>query len=248
MHAGQLSPNLRVEPAEPTERSEEAAIQSEIFRAFGDLRRDVGRARAGHALQKMYALYQASPTAFWLVQRVMEGDLSLFSTSYAQLGAEECKSKQAVQQETERAMAILHRHYPKAAAVIVSLFGMTAEFQKDGAGPDDTRHPVTAGTAGKGVGLPAGGVISNAAGGGKATPAPIANQAVALDGSTGTDCGQSAANGGPSRVKTVAGNLTLIKRGPKRGASEATATAIASKAEIKTPASPSKTRRGARGL
>lgn len=245
MHAGQLSPNLRVEPAEPTERSEEAAIQSEIFRAFGDLRRDVGRARAGHALQKMYALYQASPTAFWLVQRVMEGDLSLFSTSYAQLGAEECKSKQAVQQETERAMAILHRHYPKAAAVIVSLFGMTAEFQKDGGGPDDTRHPVT--TA-KGAASASVAAISNAGGGGKATPAPVADQAGGLQTAPCTDCGQSAASGGPSRVKTVAGDLALVKRESKRGATEASATAIASKAESKTPASLAKTRRGERGL
>jgi hypothetical protein len=134
MHAGQLSANLRVETPEPTERSEEAAIQSEIFRLFGDLRRDVGRARAGHALQKMFALYQASPTAFWLVQRIMEGDLDIISTSYAELGAEGCRSKQAVQQETERAMSVLDRHYPTAAAVIVQLFGMTADFKSTGGG------------------------------------------------------------------------------------------------------------------
>ena len=128
MHTSELNPNLRYVEPEPTERSEEAAIQSEIFRGFGELRREKGPSAAGKCLQKMYALYSASPASFWLVQRIMEGDLSNLTISYAELGQQTARSKQAVQQETERAIAVIERHWPKAAAVIIQQLGITANY------------------------------------------------------------------------------------------------------------------------
>lgn len=128
MHTSELNPNLRYVEPEPTERSEEAAIQSEIFRGFGELRRECGPSKAGKCLQKMYALYSASPASFWLVQRIMEGDLSNLTISYAELGEQTARSKQAVQQETERAIAVIERHWPKAAVVIVQQLGITANY------------------------------------------------------------------------------------------------------------------------
>jgi hypothetical protein len=62
-----------------------------------------------------------STEALWLYLRLSTGDLSQVTTSFSELGKKRRRSKQAEQQETERALKVITRHFPELAGAINEL-------------------------------------------------------------------------------------------------------------------------------
>ena len=62
-----------------------------------------------------------SSEALWLYLRISSGDLSQLTASFSELGAVRHRTKQAEQQEMERAVAVIQRHFPERAAALQSL-------------------------------------------------------------------------------------------------------------------------------
>jgi hypothetical protein len=57
----------------------------------------------------------------WLYLRLSTGDLGQITTSFTELGRKRNRTKQAEQQETERALAVIARHFPELAGAINDL-------------------------------------------------------------------------------------------------------------------------------
>lgn len=126
MHTQILTPNTQ-ERSRELERSEEAAIAGEIARRFIDLKEASSAHRASMLISKLHALGQVHPEALWLVMSLLTGDLSEITRSYADMGKERAKTKQAVEQERSRAMIAIDRHFPHLAQAVVELRHITSQ-------------------------------------------------------------------------------------------------------------------------
>lgn len=111
-----------------TERTEEAAIVGEIARHLLDMRETTSATRVVQFVSKLNALVQVEPEAFWLVVRIMSGDLSEVTRSYSEIGRSQGMSKQAAQQRQERVLRALHAHYPEVERALVSMLACTADY------------------------------------------------------------------------------------------------------------------------
>lgn len=122
-----LSDNLADKSVQGGARSEEAAIHSEIALRILELRELVGHVRAVGFFEKMIAIWKVEPPAFWVVIRLLTGDLSEISMSYTEQGKADGRSKQATQQELERVVIAVQRHFPLLAAAIIDIRSITAK-------------------------------------------------------------------------------------------------------------------------
>lgn len=113
--------------APETERSEEAAIVGEIARHLLELREHVSAKRSAGLIGKLHAIHKAENDALWFVLRLLTGDLSEITRSYTDIGKENHRSKQAVQQSLERAIIALELHWPEVAKTVIQLRNITAQ-------------------------------------------------------------------------------------------------------------------------
>ncbi len=130
-----LTVNTQDRPHE-IERSEEAAIAGEIARHFLDLREASSAYRATMLISKMHALSQVHPEALWLVMSLLTGDLTEITRSYADMGKEHARSKQAEEQSRARALNLINIHFPSLATAIIELRGITSDIQSRRKEPD----------------------------------------------------------------------------------------------------------------
>lgn len=124
-----LSDNLADKSSQGGGRSEEAAIHAEIATRIIELRELVGALRAVGFFEKMIAIWKVEPAAFWVVVRLMTGDLSEITKSYTMQGKEAGRSKQATQQELERVIMAIRPHYPKLSEAIVQIRSISAKLE-----------------------------------------------------------------------------------------------------------------------
>ncbi len=61
--------------------------------------------------------------------RLLTGDLSEVTRSYAEIGQEQGKSKQAVEQERARALEGINRHFPHLAQAVIEIRHITSQFK-----------------------------------------------------------------------------------------------------------------------
>lgn len=126
-----LNDNLADRSTQGGGRTEEAAIHAEIAERMLELREIVGPLRASGFFEKMVAIWHVEPAAFWVVTRLLTGDLSQVTMSYTQIGKQDSRSKQATQQELERVIIAIRRHYPQLADAIVQIRNVSAKLQGD---------------------------------------------------------------------------------------------------------------------
>lgn len=126
MHTQQLTPNT-LDRSHELERSEEAAIAGEIARRFLEMREATSAYRATMLITKLHALSQIHPEALWLVLHLLTGDLSEITRSYADMGKERGRTKQAEEQERSRALDGIERHFPSLAKAVIELRHITSE-------------------------------------------------------------------------------------------------------------------------
>lgn len=124
-----LSDNLADKSSQGGGRTEEAAIHAEIAERIIELREIVGENRTVGFFQRMCSVWEVEPPAFWMVQRLLTGDLSQITISYTAMGKEQNKSKQAVQQEIERIIAAVRPHFPEVANAIVQMRSISARLE-----------------------------------------------------------------------------------------------------------------------
>jgi len=62
-----------------------------------------------------------SREAVWLYLRIGTGDLSQLTASFSELGAQHTMTKQAQQQEDERARRVIGRHFPEVHRALADL-------------------------------------------------------------------------------------------------------------------------------
>lgn len=110
-------------------RDEEAAILAEVCERIVELRELVGPTRAAGFFSKMAAIWSVEPAAFWTVTKLMTGNLDELSRSYTTAGRADAMSKQAMQQQAERSVAVIRRHYPLLAQALIDLKRMTAKIE-----------------------------------------------------------------------------------------------------------------------
>lgn len=134
MHTQQLSPH-QVEPSHAVERSEEAAIAGEIARRLLDMAETSSRERVIMFISKLYAIQHLDREALWVVLSLMTGDLSAVTESYQAAGKKRGLDKQAMQQQMERVIVSIRKHYPHLATAIVHLRHVTAKM-----GPQHEEH------------------------------------------------------------------------------------------------------------
>lgn len=126
MHTQLLTVNTQDRPHE-VERSEEGAIVGELARHFMDLKEATSAHRASMFITKLHALKQLHPEALWIVMALLTGDLSEITKSYAHMGREHAKTKQAVEQERFRALEAINLHFPHLAQAIIELRHITSQ-------------------------------------------------------------------------------------------------------------------------
>lgn len=99
------------------ERSERAAIVGEICERLIEWRDMDGRERVHSWLSRLSTLGgdHDSKDALWLYLRLATGDLSQLTMSFSELGLKHHDTKQAEQQEHEKAVAVIARHFPELA-------------------------------------------------------------------------------------------------------------------------------------
>ena len=136
MHTQQLSPH-QVEPSHTVERSEEAAIAGETARHLLDMAEATSRERTFIFISKLYAIGHLDREALWVVLSLMTGDLTAVTQSYEETAKGRALDKQAVQQQMERVIISIRKHYPKLAKAIIELRHITAA-----AAQPEKDHPV----------------------------------------------------------------------------------------------------------
>ena len=117
-----LSPSLPSRES-TLERSEEAVLMGEIAERlveWADLR---GRDRPARWLMRVSALAadRDSLLAWQTYMRLASGDAGQLTASFSQMGAARAASKQAEQQEQERALRVIARHFPELRAAVDEL-------------------------------------------------------------------------------------------------------------------------------
>lgn len=137
MRSVPLSDNLADKSHQGGARSEEAAIHGEIAERILELKKLVGPMRTVGLFQKMMSIWQVEPAAFWVVTRLLTGDLSEITMSYTAQGKELGRSKQAVQQEMERVIIAIRPHYPLLADTIIQLRSVSAKLQDEQGEPKE---------------------------------------------------------------------------------------------------------------
>ena len=112
------------------ERSERAGIVGEICERLQEWSELDSRSRVHSWLCRLATLGgdAESTEALWMYLRISTGDLSQVSASFSELGATHHRSKQAEQQETERALRVIQRHFPELAHELQEL---TRHFASD---------------------------------------------------------------------------------------------------------------------
>ncbi len=120
MRTQQLTPNLRDEPR-TIERAEDAAIAGEIARRLLDMAEVRGRTRTVEFMQKLVSVHLCYPPALWIMLPVMTGDLSEITKTFDERGRDTARSRQAAEQEMDRAITSLTLHFPPLAEAIQSL-------------------------------------------------------------------------------------------------------------------------------
>ncbi len=125
MHTQQLTANTQEQHRE-LDRSEEAAIVSEIAARFIELKQATSAHRASAFISKLHALALVHPEAMWLVVSLLTGDLSEVTRSYADMGEEHGRTKQAEEQARSRALEGINRHFPHLAKAVIELRHITS--------------------------------------------------------------------------------------------------------------------------
>jgi hypothetical protein len=113
-----LSPNLSQLPwARRGQTTEEHAIICEICERLVEWSEITTREHVRSWLSRIATMAGDSecPNAVWLYLRLSTGDLSQLTASFAELGSARHMSKQAEQQESERAMRVIVRQLPHLA-------------------------------------------------------------------------------------------------------------------------------------
>ena len=77
-------------------------------------------------MSRLVTLKRDYAPAFWIVLRIMSGDLNEVTRSYSNIGKDKGRSKQAVQQEFERSITAIRIHFPELAESIIKLRGISA--------------------------------------------------------------------------------------------------------------------------
>lgn len=109
------------------DRDQEAAIVGEIAVRLLEISEVAGPTRATGLIQKLSALSLVSSEGFWATVRLLTGDLTELTASYAELGKENGRSKQAELQARQRALAAMGQHFPALAAAVIDLRQTTAK-------------------------------------------------------------------------------------------------------------------------
>ena len=127
-----LSPSVSADGRGVSDRSERAAIMGEICERLVEWSEMRSRREVHSWLCRLATIGgdADSSEALWLYLRISSGDLSQLTASFSELGAVRHRTKQAEQQEMERAVAVIQRHFPELAAALQSL---TQHFATPGA-------------------------------------------------------------------------------------------------------------------
>lgn len=114
-----LSPNL-VAPPSAVERSEEAVLVGEIAERLLEWREVSGQHKPARWLMRLATLAsdRESTDAWLLYLRLSTGDVGQITKSFSEQGAERARTKQAEQQEQERCLRVIGRHYPELRSAI----------------------------------------------------------------------------------------------------------------------------------
>ena len=121
-----LSDNLADDSQHGDNRSAEASIHAEIAERILELRELVGWKRTYGFFNKLRVIFETDHAAYWICLRIMTGDLSEINMSYSEQGKRDARSKQAAQQEIERAIMAIRPIYPEVADAIVQIRRVSA--------------------------------------------------------------------------------------------------------------------------
>lgn len=114
MKTCQLSPNIQAPPT-TVARSVEAVLVGEIAERLIEWRDECGQHRPATWLMRLSSLAadQEATDAWVLYLRLSTGDLGQITKSFSEQGAERARTKQAEQQEQERCLRVIGRHFPE---------------------------------------------------------------------------------------------------------------------------------------
>lgn len=126
MHTQQLGPNQQT-LSHDIEQGPVSDLACGICERLLEWKERESAHRATTFISKLHALMLINPAAFWLVCRLMTGDLSEITRSYAEIGKENGRTKQAVQQEIERVISHVGIHFPQLAKALIDLRHITAQ-------------------------------------------------------------------------------------------------------------------------
>jgi hypothetical protein len=118
-----LTPNLATHPWQEMKRSKRAELLGEIAERIIEWAEIEGRPKVHRWLLRVAVMAgdPESTEAVWLYLRLSTGDLAELTTSFSELGKKRNRTKQAEQQETERAMLVVARHFPELKEALLQL-------------------------------------------------------------------------------------------------------------------------------
>ena len=117
MKALPLTAALHLQPYEGQERSLRSQLVGEICERLIEWSEVEDREKVKLWIMSLATIASddESTEAVWLYLRISTGDLGELTASYSELGKKRNRTKQAQQQETERAMRVIARHKPQLA-------------------------------------------------------------------------------------------------------------------------------------
>lgn len=118
-----LTPNLTTHPWQELKRSKRAELVGEIAERLIEWSELDGRKKVHRWMLQVGRMGtdEESTEAMWLYLRLSTGDLGELTRSFTELGKKRTRTKQAEQQETERAMTVIARHLPEVEKAVLDL-------------------------------------------------------------------------------------------------------------------------------
>lgn len=127
MHTQQLTVNQIDTACHNVEHTNKAIILAEIAERLKELKEQESPSFCCAVISKLYNLQTINHESLWMTIDLLTGDMAAITQSYASLGREKGRSKQAHQQAVERVLKDLQTHYPQLAEAFIQLRSITAQ-------------------------------------------------------------------------------------------------------------------------
>lgn len=120
-------------------RKQAAALWCEIAERLDELE-GMAIGSTPNLMRRLFEIHHHSPVAYRFVLQILHGDTSHLTESYRTRGDRRGKTKQDMHWEERQSIAVIKRHFPEVAEVMVKIRAQVEQHEERASKADLIRH------------------------------------------------------------------------------------------------------------